>query len=86
MPTYDYVCTICNHEFEAFHGINAEPVKNCPKCGSPVERKISAGTGLLFKGSGFYITDYKKNNGGSSSPPEKKTNDKKETKTKPAAS
>ena len=59
MPTYDYVCKICGHEFEAFHGMNVNPIKECPKCGSEVERKISGGTGLVFKGSGFYITDYK---------------------------
>jgi putative FmdB family regulatory protein len=80
MPTYDYVCTVCSHEFEAFHGINENPVKECPECGSAVERKIGAGTGLLFRGSGFYITDYKKKK--ESTPTEKKSADKKEKPTK----
>lgn len=60
MPTYEYICTKCGHEFEAFQSITEEPVKTCPKCKGKVERKISGGAGLIFKGSGFYITDYKK--------------------------
>lgn len=60
MPTYDYVCAKCGHAFEAFHGINAEPLKKCPKCGkNTVKRQLGTGAGLLFKGSGFYITDYR---------------------------
>ncbi|HHJ53532.1 MAG TPA: zinc ribbon domain-containing protein [Caldithrix abyssi] len=60
MPTYEYVCKDCGYEFEAFQSIKAEPIKVCPKCGGHnVVRKISAGAGLVFKGSGFYITDYK---------------------------
>lgn len=59
MPTYDYVCEECSHEFEAFQRITADPLKECPKCGGLVHRKIGAGAGLVFKGSGFYITDYK---------------------------
>jgi putative FmdB family regulatory protein len=60
MPTYEYICTKCGHEFEAFQSISEEPVKTCPQCNGKVERKISGGAGLIFKGSGFYITDYKK--------------------------
>ncbi len=63
MPTYEYVCHDCHKEFEEFQSITAPPLKTCPFCGGGVERKISAGSGLLFKGSGFYITDYKNNNG-----------------------
>ena len=60
MPTYEYVCKDCGYEFEEFQSITAEPIKVCPKCGGHnVVRKISAGGGLVFKGSGFYITDYK---------------------------
>lgn len=62
MPTYEYVCKDCGYEFEEFQSISAEPIKVCPKCGGRVERKISAGAGLVFKGSGFYITDYKNKN------------------------
>jgi putative FmdB family regulatory protein len=51
---------MCGHEFEAFQRISDEPLKKCPKCGKPVERLISAGMGIIFKGSGFYSTDYKK--------------------------
>jgi putative FmdB family regulatory protein len=59
MPTYEYECKVCRNKFEFFHGMNADPIKECPNCGGTLEKKISAGTGLLFKGSGFYITDYK---------------------------
>ena len=61
MPTYEYECKKCNHQFEQFQSITAEPLKSCPKkgCRGRVRRLISAGAGLLFKGSGFYITDYR---------------------------
>ncbi len=60
MPTYEYKCTACDFRFEAFQSIKEDPVKKCPTCGEDkVERLISAGGGLLFKGSGFYITDYR---------------------------
>jgi len=60
MPTYEYKCNACDHTFEAFQSITEEPVKICPACGEEkVQRLISAGAGLLFKGSGFYITDYR---------------------------
>ncbi len=62
MPTYDYQCTVCNHRFEEFQSITAPPVETCPKCNGVVRRLISSGNGLIFKGSGFYITDYKKSN------------------------
>jgi putative FmdB family regulatory protein len=61
MPTYEYKCRACDHRFEAFQSITEEPVRLCPHCGAEdVERLISAGGGFLFKGSGFYITDYRK--------------------------
>jgi len=59
MPTYDYECAECGHGFEAFQGITAEPLKDCPKCGGAVKRMIGTGAGILFKGSGFYQTDYR---------------------------
>ncbi len=64
MPTYDYVCKNCDKTFEEFHGMNESPKVMCPSCGSrKTEKLIGAGAGLIFKGSGFYITDYKRNNG-----------------------
>lgn len=67
MPTYEYVCSKCGHEFEKFQSIAAKPLTVCPEelCGlkrwgrGKVKKKISAGAGLIFKGSGFYITDYR---------------------------
>jgi putative FmdB family regulatory protein len=60
MPTYEYECTACGHEFEKFQSIKAAPIKKCPECGKQkVKRLIGIGAGLLFKGSGFYITDYR---------------------------
>jgi putative FmdB family regulatory protein len=59
MPTYEYECTKCGHVFEKFHSISAEPPKRCPECRCLVKRRLSGGAGLLFKGSGFYITDYR---------------------------
>jgi len=59
MPTYDYRCTVCGNQFEHFQSMFDEPLKICPKCNSAVKRVISGGSGLIFKGSGFYITDYK---------------------------
>ena len=59
MPTYDYQCTKCKHRFELFHSISDDTVKRCPKCKAKAVRVPSAGAGLLFKGSGFYITDYR---------------------------
>ncbi len=63
MPTYDYECEACGHAFELFQNITAAPEKKCPKCGKrKLVRLVGAGAGLIFKGSGFYITDYKNNN------------------------
>ena len=65
MPTYDYMCENCGHRFEAFQNINAAPLDSCPVCKShKVHRVISGGVGLIFKGSGFYITDYKRTDHG----------------------
>ena len=60
MPTYEYKCTACGHTFEKFQSIKAAPIKRCPQCGkAKAKRLISSGVGLIFKGSGFYITDYR---------------------------
>ena len=60
VPTYEYACRACGHAFERMQGISEAPVRTCPKCGKRrVQRLISSGGGLLFKGSGFYITDYR---------------------------
>jgi putative FmdB family regulatory protein len=67
MPTYEYRCSKCGFEFEEFQSIAAEPLSKCPKCGAKVQRKISGGGILIFKGSGFYITDYKKGSSSSDS-------------------
>jgi putative FmdB family regulatory protein len=67
MPTYDYQCNDCNHTFEAFQSITADPLAKCPQCGQrALERLISAGAGIIFKGSGFYETDYRKGSSGGS--------------------
>jgi putative FmdB family regulatory protein len=59
MPTYVYRCKKCKHRFELFHSITDETVKRCPRCKGKAERIPAAGAGILFKGSGFYITDYR---------------------------
>lgn len=61
MPTYEYVCSKCDSEFEAFQSMKDAPLTTCPECGKKggVKRKIGGGAGLIFKGTGFYITDYK---------------------------
>jgi putative FmdB family regulatory protein len=56
MPTYEYRCS-AGHRFEQFQRMSEPPIERCPTCGAPAERLLSAGAGLLFKGSGFYITD-----------------------------
>ena len=57
MPTYEYECKKCRHTFEVFQAMSDEPIKKCPKCGKQVRRLISGGIGVIFKGSGFYVTD-----------------------------
>ncbi len=60
MPTYDYICDACGHEFEAFESIKADPQTTCPSCqAEKLRRKIGPGAAVLFKGSGFYQTDYR---------------------------
>src|SRR5262245_49691480 len=60
MPTYDYECQACDHVWEEFQPITSKPTKKCPECGKPkAKRKIGPGAGIIFKGSGFYHTDYR---------------------------
>jgi putative FmdB family regulatory protein len=80
MPTYEYECKVCGHTFDVFQNMSDDPVKVCPQCGKEVRRLINGGTGIIFKGSGFYVTDKNKSSAGNSS----KT--KKDSKTSTAAS
>jgi putative FmdB family regulatory protein len=57
MPTYDYACASCGHQFEAVQHMRDAPLKECPKCGKTVQRVLSGGIGISFQGPGFYITD-----------------------------
>lgn len=60
MPTYVYICENCGHEMEAFQSMKDDPLKGCPECNKEtLKRKIGAGAGIIFKGSGFYCTDYR---------------------------
>ena len=61
MPTYEYECRSCQHRFEKVQSMSEDPVSVCPTCGGSVRRVIGGGMGVIFKGSGFYITDSKKN-------------------------
>src|SRR5512138_322026 len=79
MPTYDYECRACGHVFETMHAMSAPALRKCPKCGRlKLVRLISGGAGVIFKGGGFYETDYKRNRrgggpGSSSEKPEPKS-------------
>jgi putative FmdB family regulatory protein len=67
MPTYGYECKSCGHTFDVFQSMSDEPLKICPKCGRTVRRLINGGSGVIFKGSGFYVTDKKGGNAAASS-------------------
>lgn len=90
MPTYGYRCGACGHEFEIQQRISAEPLKVCPKCQGPLSKMLYP-TGVIFKGSGFYKTDYKStsssssssSNGSDSSSSDSKSDGKSETKSEP---
>jgi putative FmdB family regulatory protein len=78
MPTYEYVCRSCKHEFETFQSMTESPKRTCPKCGkSALERKIGLGAAVLFKGSGFYQTDYRSDSYKKGAEAEKPSTDKK---------
>ena len=59
MPTYEYECQECEHRFDVLQKMTDDPLDTCPECGGKVERLLSAGAGIIFKGSGFYATDYR---------------------------
>ena len=61
MPTYEYECIECGKHFDVFQNMSDETLKHCPVCGGSVRRLIGSGAGIIFKGSGFYATDYKNN-------------------------
>jgi len=84
MPTYEYECGACGHRFEKYQGMTEKAIKKCPECGkAKVERLISGGAGVIFKGSGFYQTDYRSKSYKESA---KKDVPKKEAPTAPACS
>ena len=64
MPTYEYVCKSCGYRFGKFQNMSDKPIQKCPECGKNVKRLIGTGTGVIFKGSGFYVTDYKNQSSG----------------------
>jgi len=82
MPTYDYICENCKYEFEQLQPITAGPLRKCPKCGKmSLKRLIGAGAGVIFKGTGFYQTDYRSQDYNRHKEKEKKGAAKKDTKT-----
>ena len=81
MPTYDYVCDACGHEFELFQSMTDRVKRKCPKCGKPrLKRLIGAGAGVIFKGSGFHETDYRSDSYKKAAEAEKKAAQGKTTK------
>jgi putative FmdB family regulatory protein len=84
MPTYEYQCPE-GHDFELFQKMSEKPRAKCPVCGKPAVRKISGGAGLVFKGSGFYITDYCKDGKGPRKDPSEKSDSGAAKDSKPAA-
>jgi putative FmdB family regulatory protein len=85
MPTYEYVCDNCGYQLEQFQSITAKPLRKCPACGkNKLKRLIGAGAGVIFKGSGFYETDYRSEGYKKASESEKKTTTPKETAKKEA--
>lgn len=84
MPTYEYECRACGHAFETMHSMTAPVLRKCPKCGKlKLERLISGGAGVIFKGSGFYETDYKAKRGGSSAKHDEPAKSETKTESKP---
>ena len=80
MPTYEYKCLDCNYVFEEFQKMTDEPLVECPKCHGKLKRLIGAGMAPIFKGSGFYETDYKKETNNNSKDTKTKVSKSKETK------
>jgi putative FmdB family regulatory protein len=87
MPTYEYACQKCGHEFEQFQSMRDEPLKKCPKCKKQsLRRLVGGGAGLIFKGTGFYITDYKNKGVGEAKAAESKSSADSKPATPPAKS
>ncbi len=84
MPTYEYECNRCGHHFELFQNMSDSPRKRCVKCRGAVRRLLGAGAGILFKGSGFYQTDYRSRNYTEASKKDKPSAESTSAKTKPA--
>tara|TARA_B100001540_G_C15784953_1_gene632810 strand:- start:1769 stop:2026 length:258 start_codon:yes stop_codon:yes gene_type:complete len=82
MPTYDYFCKKCDKTYEFFQSMSDAPIENCSICSGKLRRLVSGGTGLIFKGSGFYLTDYAKNNSKKSAVSDNKNTKKKSKKNK----
>lgn len=81
MPTYEYACDECQHQFEEFQSIKADALTVCPQCGQPkLRRLIGTGAGFIFKGSGFYITDYRSSSYKNAEKAERDSQTKPETK------
>ena len=95
MPTYEYLCDACGHEFEEFQSITAKALRKCPKCSKlKLKRLIGTGAGIIFKGNGFYETDYrsesykkgKEKEKGDTGKPSEKGSEKKDAKSAPVES
>lgn len=86
MPTYEYQCKVCGNTLEEFQSITEEPLKHCPKCNNDsLVRVIGTGAGLIFKGTGFYLTDYKKSHVSQDEGGKKKTTEPSGTKETPSS-
>jgi putative FmdB family regulatory protein len=85
MPTYSYECKSCGHNFDVFQSMSDEPVKICPQCGREVRRLINGGTGVIFKGSGFYVTDKGKGSQGRGAATDSSKNPAKTPESSPAS-
>jgi len=86
MPTYDYICEKCRYEFEQFQSITSKPLHKCPKCKKAgLKRLIGSGSGVIFKGPGFYQTDYRSESYKKAEKSEKSTADSSATKKETAA-
>jgi putative FmdB family regulatory protein len=80
MPTYEYLCKNCGHSFEEFQPMSDEPLTRCPTCGADsLARVMGTGGGIIFKGSGFYTTDYRKTGASGAADAGKRETEKKET-------
>jgi putative FmdB family regulatory protein len=82
MPTYEYECKSCGHISDVFHSMTAKPRVKCSECGGRTKKLIGAGAGIIFKGSGFYETDYKRKSGSNGGGSRTKTPDKKPAESK----